>query len=85
MLVLDLLFGNPLMPDIRGIIAGHLYYFLTVLYPLSGGKYIFKTPLLVYPFFAYFNMTSQENNIAIILSLRLNFFFDPQNICSQFL
>ncbi|GMN41033.1 hypothetical protein TIFTF001_010247 [Ficus carica] len=61
MLVLDLLFGNPLMPDIRGIIAGHLYYFLTVLYPLSGGKYIFKTPLLVHKLVAYWSEGTQIN------------------------
>jgi hypothetical protein len=51
MLALDLLFGNPLMPDILGIVAGHLYYFLTVLHPLAGGRYVFKTPYLVYPFY----------------------------------
>jgi Derlin-2/3 len=50
MLPLDLLFGNPLMPDILGIVAGHLYYFLTVLHPLAGGRYVFRTPYLVYPF-----------------------------------
>jgi Derlin-2/3 len=49
MLALDLIFGNPLMPDILGMLAGHLYYFLTVLHPLSGGKFIFKTPIWVYP------------------------------------
>ncbi|CAN1243076.1 DER1 [Linum perenne] len=49
MLGLDLIFGDPLKPDILGIVAGHLYYYLTVLYPLSGGKYyyIFKTPRFV--------------------------------------
>lgn len=51
MLALDLIFGAPLMPDILGMVAGHLYYFLTVLHPLAGGKYIFKTPLWVYPCF----------------------------------
>ncbi|KAI3889904.1 hypothetical protein MKX03_017827 [Papaver bracteatum] len=50
MLALDLIFGAPLKPDILGIIAGHLYYFLTVLYPLSTGRNILKTPLWVYPF-----------------------------------
>jgi hypothetical protein len=50
MLALDLLFGNPIMEDILGIVAGHLYYFLTVLHPLAGGNFKFKTPLLVYPF-----------------------------------
>ncbi|KAK4837501.1 hypothetical protein QYF36_005986 [Acer negundo] len=49
-LALDLIFGYPLKPGILGIVAGHLYYFLTVLHPLASGKYIFKTPLWVYPF-----------------------------------
>lgn len=49
MLALELIFGNPLLPAILGMVAGHLYYFLTVLHPLAGGKYIFKTPLFVYP------------------------------------
>ncbi|KAL6321710.1 hypothetical protein AAG906_031220 [Vitis piasezkii] len=46
-LTVDLLLGNPLKPDILGMVAGHLYYFLTVLHPLAGGKNILKTPLWV--------------------------------------
>lgn len=44
MLGLDVIFGSPIMPDLLGIIAGHLYYFLTVLHPLATGKYLLKTP-----------------------------------------
>ncbi|GAB4838998.1 ER-associated protein degradation protein [Ancistrocladus abbreviatus] len=44
MLALDVIFGSPLLPDLLGIVAGHLYYFLTVLHPLAGGKNILKTP-----------------------------------------
>ncbi|KAL2342584.1 hypothetical protein Fmac_003869 [Flemingia macrophylla] len=47
MLALDVIFGSPLIPDLLGIIAGHLYYFLTVLHPLAGGKNILKTPMWV--------------------------------------
>ncbi|KAK9697568.1 hypothetical protein RND81_08G045900 [Saponaria officinalis] len=47
MLGLDVIFGSPLVPDLLGIIAGHLYYFLTVLHPLAGGKNILRTPLWV--------------------------------------
>ena len=43
---LDVIFGSPVWPDV----AGHLFYFLTLLYPLAGGKNILKTPVLVYPF-----------------------------------
>ena len=43
MLAFDLLLRNPLMPEILGMVVGHLYYFLTVLHPLAGGKFILKT------------------------------------------
>ncbi|XVE70518.1 hypothetical protein DITRI_Ditri10aG0078800 [Diplodiscus trichospermus] len=48
MLALDVIFGSPLIPDLLGIIAGHLYYFLTVLHPLATGKVILKTPMWVH-------------------------------------
>ncbi|KAH9799791.1 Derlin-1 [Citrus sinensis] len=44
MLALDVIFGSPLLPNFLGIIAGHLYYFLTVLHPLAGGRNILATP-----------------------------------------
>ncbi|CAA2993325.1 derlin-1-like [Olea europaea subsp. europaea] len=46
-LCLDVIFGSPIVPDLLGIIAGHLYYFLTVLHPMAGGKNILKTPILI--------------------------------------
>lgn len=54
MLALDVIFGSPLVPDLLGIIAGHLYYFLTVLHPLATGKNLLKTPKWVYPYFYWF-------------------------------
>nr|KJB54719.1 hypothetical protein B456_009G048000 [Gossypium raimondii] len=54
MLALDVIFGSPLVPDLMGIIAGHLYYFLTVLHPLAGGRNIISTPRLVYPFILFY-------------------------------
>ncbi|KAK2439795.1 derlin-1.1 [Trifolium repens] len=62
MLALDLLFGNPIMADILGIVAGHLYYFLTVLHPLAGGNFKFKTPLLVHKLVAYWGEGTQMNS-----------------------
>ncbi|XP_074280899.1 derlin-1 [Silene latifolia] len=56
MLALDVIFGSPLVPDLMGIIAGHLYYFLTVLHPLAGGKNILKTPLWVHKIVARFRL-----------------------------
>ncbi|CAH8366498.1 unnamed protein product [Eruca vesicaria subsp. sativa] len=38
MLKLDVIFGSEIMPNLLGIIAGHLYYVLTVLHPLVTGK-----------------------------------------------
>ncbi|XP_054811232.1 derlin-1.1-like [Prosopis cineraria] len=62
MLGLDLIFGNSLKPGITGMVAGHLYYFLTVLYPLSGGKFTFKTPLWVHKIVAYWGEGTQVNS-----------------------
>lgn len=50
MLALDVIFGSPILPDLLGIVAGHLYYFLTVLHPLATGKNMLKTPIWVYPY-----------------------------------
>lgn len=52
MLALDVLFGSHPVPDFLGIVAGHLYYFLTVLHPLATGKNLLKTPNWVYPLFS---------------------------------
>lgn len=60
-LALDLLLGNPLKPDLLGIAAGHLYYFLTVLHPLAGGRYILKTPLWVHKLVAHWGEGTQIN------------------------
>ncbi|XP_072957193.1 derlin-1.1-like isoform X1 [Typha angustifolia] len=62
MLALDLIFNNPLKPDIMGVLAGHLYYFFAVLYPLSGGKNILKTPLWVYKLVAFWGEGAQMNS-----------------------
>ncbi|KAG5066086.1 hypothetical protein AAZX31_04G113100 [Glycine max] len=61
LLALDLIFGDPIKPDIVGMIAGHLYYFLTVLHPLAGGKFRFKTPLWVHKIVAYWGEGTQIN------------------------
>lgn len=62
MLALDVIFGSPLMPDLLGIIAGHLYYFLTVLHPLAGGKNIIKTPTWVHKIVARWRIGAPPNN-----------------------
>ena len=49
MLGMNVIFGAPVLPDLMGIIVGHLYHFLTVLHPRNGGRNYLKTPLLVYP------------------------------------
>ncbi|XP_042517508.1 derlin-1 [Macadamia integrifolia] len=64
MLALDVIFGSPLTPDLLGIIAGHLYYFLTVLHPLSGGRNILKTPMWVHKLVARWGLGSQPNTNA---------------------
>ncbi|CAI9273933.1 unnamed protein product [Lactuca saligna] len=62
MLALDLVFGNPLMPDLLGIGVGHLYYFLTVLHPLAGGRDLCKTPLWVHKLVACWGKGYQMNS-----------------------
>ncbi|KAM0945719.1 putative derlin, Rhomboid-like superfamily [Dioscorea sansibarensis] len=62
MLALDVIFGSPILPDLMGIIAGHLYYFLTVLYPLSTGRNILKTPIWVHRIVARWQVGAQINS-----------------------
>ncbi|KAG9456485.1 hypothetical protein H6P81_000993 [Aristolochia fimbriata] len=52
MLVLDVIFGSPISPDLLGIVAGHMYYFCSVLYPLAGGPNLLKTPRWVHKLIA---------------------------------
>ncbi|GKV10000.1 hypothetical protein SLEP1_g21428 [Rubroshorea leprosula] len=56
MLALDVIFGSPIVPDLLGIVAGHLYYFLTVLHPLAGGRNILTTPKWVHKLVAYWKL-----------------------------
>ncbi|CDP05367.1 unnamed protein product [Coffea canephora] len=61
MLGIDTILGHPWMPAIQGIAAGHIYYFCTVLYPLSTGKNYFKTPLWVHKLVAFWGEGYQLN------------------------
>ncbi|MQM07209.1 hypothetical protein Taro_040043 [Colocasia esculenta] len=61
MLALDVIFGSPLMPDLLGIFAGHIYYFLTVLHPLSSGQNILKTPGWVHRLVARWGVNARVN------------------------
>ncbi|XP_010249470.1 PREDICTED: derlin-1-like [Nelumbo nucifera] len=62
MFALDVIFGSPLMPDLLGILAGHIYYFFTVLHPLAGGKNILKTPVWVNKLVARWNVGPNANS-----------------------
>ncbi|XP_028058680.1 derlin-1 isoform X4 [Camellia sinensis] len=64
MLALDVIFGSKLLPDLLGIVAGHLYYFLTVLHPLAGGKNILKTPMWVHKLVARWGIGAPTNSHA---------------------
>lgn len=64
MLCLDVIFGSPIVPDLLGIIAGHLYYFLTVLHPLAGGKNILKTPIFIHKIVARWRIGAPTNTAA---------------------
>ncbi|XP_058115578.1 derlin-1 isoform X2 [Magnolia sinica] len=65
MLALDVIFGSPLTPDLLGIIAGHLYYFLTVLHPLAGGRNILKTPVWVQKLVARWGVGGAQANATV--------------------
>ncbi|KAL6769681.1 DER1 [Auxenochlorella protothecoides x Auxenochlorella symbiontica] len=41
---MDLLQGQSVAAPLLGIAAGHLYYFLTEVYPLTSGRHIIQTP-----------------------------------------
>ncbi|KAL2550078.1 Derlin-1 [Forsythia ovata] len=62
MIAADLVLGNPLQQSMMGIAAGHLYYFLTVLYPLSTGNNILKTPRLIHKLVAFWGEGFQINS-----------------------
>lgn len=64
MLALDVIFGSPIVPDLMGIIAGHIYYFLTVLHPLAGGKNILKTPSWIHKLVGYWRLGYVRNSPA---------------------
>ncbi|GKE83563.1 derlin-1-like protein isoform X1 [Tanacetum coccineum] len=62
LVAIDLVLGNQLMSSLLGIGVGHLYYFLTVLYPLAGGANFCKTPLWVHKLVAHWDMGYQMNS-----------------------
>ncbi|KAJ3702292.1 hypothetical protein LUZ61_005997 [Rhynchospora tenuis] len=72
MLALDVIFGSPILPNLLGIIVGHLYYFFSVLYPLKTGRNPLKTPLWLYPF-SYFNIINSHlcNFMVLLMTLFL--------------
>ncbi|XP_022872926.1 derlin-1.2-like isoform X2 [Olea europaea var. sylvestris] len=62
MIVVELVLGNPLKQAMIGIAAGHLYYFLTVLYPLKTGNNILKTPRWIHKLVAFWGEGFQINS-----------------------
>lgn len=47
MMALEALMGGSVVPDLLGVVVGHLYYFLTVLHPRAGGPRLIRTPAFV--------------------------------------
>lgn len=47
MMALEALMGGSVVPDLLGVVVGHLYYFLTVLQPRAGGPRLISTPAAV--------------------------------------
>ncbi|PSC71343.1 Derlin-1 [Micractinium conductrix] len=44
-LALDLLMGGDIWSDIMGIFMGHMYWFLTEVYPMASGRTVVRTPI----------------------------------------
>lgn len=44
-LALDLLMGGDVWGDMMGILMGHMYWFLTEVYPVASGRHVVRTPL----------------------------------------
>lgn len=60
MLGLNVIFGTPLLPDLMGIVVGHLYYFFSSLHPRNGGQNILKTPLWVHKLVARWHIAGPQ-------------------------
>lgn len=41
---ISLIMGDDIFDDVKGIAAGHIYYFLWDLYPRAGGQVLLRTP-----------------------------------------
>eukprot|EP00270_Netrium_digitus_P021319 TRINITY_DN905_c0_g1_i1.p1 TRINITY_DN905_c0_g1~~TRINITY_DN905_c0_g1_i1.p1 ORF type:complete len:276 (-),score=71.06 TRINITY_DN905_c0_g1_i1:19-846(-) len=48
--LLDLMLGGDVIEDLLGIAVGHLYYFLTVIYPATSGRVLLQTPFWLHNF-----------------------------------
>ncbi|KAL1533081.1 derlin-1-like isoform X1 [Salvia divinorum] len=62
MLAVDLLLGNRTKQGLVGIGAGHVYYFMSVLYPISTGRSFIKTPRWVHKLIAFWGEGYQINS-----------------------
>eukprot|EP01091_Cochliopodium_minus_P011366 TRINITY_DN3196_c0_g1_i2.p1 TRINITY_DN3196_c0_g1~~TRINITY_DN3196_c0_g1_i2.p1 ORF type:complete len:228 (-),score=27.77 TRINITY_DN3196_c0_g1_i2:94-777(-) len=56
----NLLMGGSPIQELSGAVIGHLYYFLTELYPANSGKYYLKTPEFIKAFFGNQNQQGQH-------------------------
>ncbi len=64
--------GSP-VEELRGIVAGHLYYFLTDVYPRSGGPRLIQTPELVRQFIqSVYGCVGGRDECAVHIVLRLS-------------
>ncbi|EFJ23511.1 hypothetical protein SELMODRAFT_266761 [Selaginella moellendorffii] len=56
MLFINTMFGGSFLHDLLGIVMGHLYHFLTVLYPRSGGRDFLRAPRFVHKLLAKYGI-----------------------------
>eukprot|EP00033_Pygsuia_biforma_P002373 GCRY01002626.1.p1 GENE.GCRY01002626.1~~GCRY01002626.1.p1 ORF type:complete len:263 (+),score=10.72 GCRY01002626.1:95-883(+) len=62
LLVFNLLMGNSIAIDIAGIVAGHLYYFLDEVLPLTQNIRLVRTPAFFKNFFTEETRTAPQND-----------------------
>eukprot|EP00877_Chromochloris_zofingiensis_P000942 jgi/Chrzof1/10849/Cz05g14130.t1 len=46
-LAIDIITGKDPIPDILGILVGHLWHYLTDIYPQISGRHLLQTPLFL--------------------------------------
>jgi Derlin-2/3 len=61
---MTVLMGGSPLPELIGILVGHIYFFLDEIYPNTGGPRLIKTPQILYVEFYIPSNTSNTLSIS---------------------